>query len=125
MVSAIAATILKITYGIDADDECHEIIQMIDAAIEGSAQALIPGRFLVDAFPLLQYVPAWFPGAGFQKTFKRWREKTSRMKSEVLLKTRNIASVYSPLHIFIYERDLTLVPSRRKCCQDLRPLLKL
>ncbi|TFK90539.1 O-methylsterigmatocystin oxidoreductase [Polyporus arcularius HHB13444] len=121
---AIAATILKVTYGIDADDECHEIIQMIDAAIEGSAQALIPGRFLVDAVPLLQYVPAWFPGAGFQKTFARWREKISRMKSEVLLKTRNAASVYSSLHIRIYEQYLTIVPQTEKVQPGPTPIVE-
>ncbi|KAI0715645.1 O-methylsterigmatocystin oxidoreductase [Cerioporus squamosus] len=88
----VAATILKITYGIDADDETRDIIQMIDAALEGSAQALIPGKFLVDAFPLLQYMPAWFPGAGFQKTFARWRQETLQMKAQVLSKTRNTAS---------------------------------
>ncbi|KAI0715646.1 O-methylsterigmatocystin oxidoreductase [Cerioporus squamosus] len=86
----LAATLLKVVYGIDVDDENHEIIRMIDVALEGPAQAFVPGKFLVDAFPLLQYVPAWFPGAGFQKTFARWREASSRMK-EHLFQIRNTA----------------------------------
>ena len=94
--SVLAATILKIAYGIDIDDENHEIIRMIDAALEGLAQAFVPGAFLVDVLPLLQYVPAWFPGAGFQRTFARWREATVRMK-ENLFRMRNTAFVRSDL----------------------------
>ncbi|RPD62574.1 O-methylsterigmatocystin oxidoreductase [Lentinus tigrinus ALCF2SS1-6] len=88
----LAATILKIAYGIDVDDENHEVIRMIDAALEAPAQAFVPGKFLVDVFPLLQYVPTWFPGAGFQNVFARWREASLRMK-ENLFKMRNTAFV--------------------------------
>ena len=69
---------------------------MIDAAIEGPAQAFVPGKFLVDVLPQLQHVPAWFPGAGFQRIFAQWREAASRMK-ESLFKMRNTAFVRSVL----------------------------
>ncbi|TFK90538.1 O-methylsterigmatocystin oxidoreductase [Polyporus arcularius HHB13444] len=86
----LAATLLKVVYGIDVEDENHEIVRMIDVALEGPAQAFVPGKFLVDVFPLLQYVPEWLPGANFQKMFAKWRKANLQMK-EILFKTRNTA----------------------------------
>ncbi len=90
--SVLAATLLKVVYGIDVEDENHEIIRMIDVALEGPAQAFVPGKYLVDVFPLLQYVPEWLPGANFQKMFAKWRKANLQMK-EILFKTRNTAFV--------------------------------
>ena len=36
---------------------------------------LTPGAFLVDIFPVLQYVPSWVPGARFKKLAQKWREE--------------------------------------------------
>ena len=33
-----------------------------------------PGAFLVDIIPWLKYVPAWVPGADFQRKGKDWRD---------------------------------------------------
>ena len=33
------------------------------------------GRFLVEAFPWLRFIPEWFPGAGWKKTAREWRRK--------------------------------------------------
>jgi len=38
---------------------------------------MTPGRFLVDTFPILRYLPTWFPGGGFHKDAKRWRKMVS------------------------------------------------
>ncbi|KAI0705410.1 CyP450 monooxygenase [Earliella scabrosa] len=76
-----AASLLKIIYNIDAADENDRYISAIDTALEGAAQGLAPGRYLVGFFPILRYVPAWFPGAGFQKDFARWREASLALKN--------------------------------------------
>lgn len=41
-------------------------------------QATQPGRFLVDVFPWLRFVPEWFPGAGWKKTTREWRQVCDR-----------------------------------------------
>ena len=41
-------------------------------------QATQPGRFLVDVFPWLRFVPEWFPGAGWKKTAREWRQLSDR-----------------------------------------------
>ena len=41
--------------------------------------AAVPGAFLVDALPILKYVPSWFPGAGFQRKAREWKQLTRDM----------------------------------------------
>ncbi|KAI0763605.1 CyP450 monooxygenase [Trametes elegans] len=63
-----SAIMLKIIYGIDVAGDRDEYIRLADLAIEALAVAN-PGRFAVEIFPFLRYVPAWMPGAGFQELF--------------------------------------------------------
>jgi len=41
-----------------------------------------PGRFLVDAFPVLKYIPEWMPGAGFKALAKKWRQTVIQMSDD-------------------------------------------
>ena len=72
--SLFAATITKISYGIDVQESDDPYILRAEDALDGLNQATIPGAFWVDFFPILKYVPRWFPGAGFQKKAAGWRE---------------------------------------------------
>jgi hypothetical protein len=67
---------MKIGYGIAVQeyDDPRAYISIAEEVINGVAEAGVPGAFLVDLFPILKYVPSWFPGAGFQKKAVRWRE---------------------------------------------------
>lgn len=47
---------------------------MIETAIEGMVEAMVPGRFLVETISWLKYIPGWVPGAGFQRKAKAWNE---------------------------------------------------
>ena len=77
--STFAATIMKIGYGIAVQDSDDPYISMAEVAFTGASEAAIPGAFWVDMFPILKYVPSWFPGAGFQKKATRVREATNTM----------------------------------------------
>ena len=79
MSSTFAAIIMKIAYGIAVQESDDPYISMAEVAVTGLAEAAIPGAFWVDTFPILKYVPSWFPGAGFQKKAARWREATNTM----------------------------------------------
>ena len=70
---------MKIVYGIDVQESDDPYITMAEEVLNGLAEAGIPGSFWVDMFPLLKYVPSWFPGAGFQKKAAHWREATNLM----------------------------------------------
>jgi hypothetical protein len=72
--STFAATIMKIGYGITVQNSDDPYISIVEEVLNGVAEVGIPGAFLVDLFPILKYVPSWFPGAGFQKKAAHWRE---------------------------------------------------
>ncbi|PPQ79328.1 hypothetical protein CVT25_002558 [Psilocybe cyanescens] len=93
--------ILSITYGLDVQPEDDPFIEVAERAIEGSLIASMPGAFLVNLFPVLKYVPEWFPGAGFQKKARVWKNYGIKMiESPFSATKRNMASGESP-HCFV------------------------
>lgn len=52
------------------------------------AGSLAPGKFLVDILPWLQYIPHWFPGAGWKKQAAVWQESDRKLYSELLEEAR-------------------------------------
>ncbi|KAJ7065510.1 cytochrome P450 [Mycena amicta] len=66
--------IMDMTYGITVRAEADPYIDTIEEAMRGLSIATIPGAFLVDMFPVLKYVPSWFPGANFKRRAARWRK---------------------------------------------------
>ena len=70
---------MKIAYGIAVQESDDPYISIAEEALIGAAEASVPGAFWVDFFPILKYVPAWFPGAGFQKKAARMREAVNTM----------------------------------------------
>ncbi|TFK85205.1 cytochrome P450 [Polyporus arcularius HHB13444] len=73
MEFSFAAIMLKAMYGIEITPEDPKYVSLLHDALEAPIEALLPGSFLVEYIPVLRYVPAWVPGAGFQKKFARWR----------------------------------------------------
>ena len=78
-ISLSGATIVKISYGIDVQESNDPIISLTEESLNGIIQASIPGAFWVDFFPILKYVPSWFPGAGFQKKAAHWSQINAAM----------------------------------------------
>ena len=64
---------MEICYGITVLEHNNPYVSIAKAAIEGVSVAGSPEAFLVDLFPVLKYVPSWFPGAGFKRKAARWR----------------------------------------------------
>ena len=76
-------------------------------------QAGIPGAFLVDLIPILKYVPAWFPGAGFKRKASHW----SKVNADVVEKpfqfvaeqvVMSLSARYLHLCVIMYVRNLGL-----------------
>ena len=70
---------MKIGYGIAVQESDDPYISIAQVVMNGASEAGNPGAFWVDFFPILKYVPSWFPGAGFQRKAARWREATNTM----------------------------------------------
>lgn len=62
--SSFADVMLDTVYHIRGD---KKIIELLEEGVRAVNLTAIPGRYLVDIFPILKYVPSWVPGAGFQK----------------------------------------------------------
>ena len=69
---------MRIEYGIFVQEFDDPYISIAEEVMNGAAQAGVPGAFWVDFFPILKYVPSWFPGAGFQKKATVVREEIGR-----------------------------------------------
>ena len=80
--SVLGATITKIAYGHDVHDPNNEYLALAEAGNDIFLEAFVPGRYLVESLPILKYVPAWFPGAGFQKQAAAWRETYVQVRSK-------------------------------------------
>ncbi|KAK0192108.1 cytochrome P450 [Armillaria mellea] len=64
--------ILKVTYGIDVQEENDPFVELIESSNTNFGIATIPGAFLVDSFPALRHLPENWPGAGFKRLAKKW-----------------------------------------------------
>ncbi|KAF9024764.1 cytochrome P450 [Hymenopellis radicata] len=62
--------ILRLTYGYDATPVNDPYVTLVDQFVRRSAAAANPGSYLIDYLPLLKWIPAWFPLAGFQREAK-------------------------------------------------------
>ncbi|KAG5637844.1 hypothetical protein H0H81_002981 [Sphagnurus paluster] len=65
-------TIISFVYGLEVQDEDDPYITAVRRALVGLVVAAVPGAFLVDALPILKYVPDWMPFAGFKRKVKQW-----------------------------------------------------
>ncbi|KAJ7362535.1 cytochrome P450 [Mycena albidolilacea] len=68
--------IMSIAYGIDVLPMNDPYLKLLQESMHGLAEASVPGKYLVDAIPILKYIPTWFPGAGFKRAAKEWGEMT-------------------------------------------------
>ncbi|KAF9880651.1 cytochrome p450 oxidoreductase [Colletotrichum karsti] len=67
------SVILKVAYGyVPEPFKDDYLINMAGRAMDEFAQAAVPGAFLVDIFPILRYLPDWFPATTWKQTAKDW-----------------------------------------------------
>ncbi|KAJ7744056.1 cytochrome P450 [Mycena maculata] len=78
--------ILRITYGIEVQEEDDPFVTLIEKANENFNIATTPGAFLVDAFPAMLYIPEFL--APFKQTARIWARATREMVEAPYLFTR-------------------------------------
>ncbi|PWY84768.1 cytochrome P450 oxidoreductase OrdA-like protein [Aspergillus heteromorphus CBS 117.55] len=72
------AVILSIGYGYTVEPHGQDpLVELADRAMTEFSIALLPATWLVDFLPILRYVPAWFPGAGFVKTAQGYKKNVT------------------------------------------------
>ncbi|KAI6083793.1 putative cytochrome P450 oxidoreductase OrdA-like protein [Hypoxylon rubiginosum] len=74
------AVITKIVYGYTAESHRDDpFIDLAGRAMDHFSEACVPGAFMVDIFPFLNWLPEWFPGAGFKRIGRQWRAELIEM----------------------------------------------
>lgn len=95
-ISLSGALIMDTIYGIEVLPENDPYISAAETFMAVQSAATIPGTFLVDFLPIckvfsnhlrvfltlyaVKYVPAWFPGAGFQTQAEEWSKLNGPMR---------------------------------------------
>ena len=99
----VISTIIKLTYGRDAD---AEYISLAKTVAQETGIALQPGKWLVNVIPArtlylsrvknlsltlhveVMYLPPWIPGAAFQRWAVKARESFYRLTREPFLQVK-------------------------------------
>ena len=81
-------------YGYAIDNHKRDtLVDTVDEALSQFSAAAVPGKWAVDALPLLEYLPEWMPGGGFKRTARLWKETlTSVVEDPYAFVTREMAS---------------------------------
>ncbi|KAJ7221702.1 cytochrome P450 [Mycena pura] len=113
-----AKIVMSVAYGIDVLPSNDPYVDLAEKAVDGLVTAVVPGRFLVDSIPLLKYVPAWFPGAGFQREASTWRKLARDMLEKPYAEAKQkIASGKAP-HSFTMDGLRMVEESEDKVYQE-------
>ena len=83
------------TYGINIRPYDDPLIAIAEEAVEGAAELVIDGPFLVDILPILKYVPDWFPGAKFQRNAAMMRTQAENIRNAPFAATKKLM-VFTP-----------------------------
>ncbi|KAH9850080.1 cytochrome P450 [Lenzites betulinus] len=74
-----ASAIVTITYGYKVQGDQDAIVHTVDTCMKEFTEATTPGAYLADIFPLLRFIPAWFPGAQWKKKVAEQNRTFERM----------------------------------------------
>ena len=73
---------MDIMYGMSVSGPEDEFILRIEDSSEKFGKMKVPGAFLADIFPVLQYIPAWCPGGAAQRHATVHRPVIMALKDE-------------------------------------------
>ncbi|KAG9022132.1 cytochrome P450 1B1 [Tulasnella sp. UAMH 9824] len=77
----IGELITKLTFGACADNEGNDYVAKHETLLDYSKRAA--AGYLVDFFPILRFIPSWFPLAQFQRDAKVWRSFLKEVRQEM------------------------------------------
>lgn len=77
-----STNILLISHGHRVKDSNDRFLKLSDAVTDEFSEAVAPGAFLVDQFPLLRHLPSWVPGTAWRKTAEKYRRHVTDAVAE-------------------------------------------
>ncbi|KAJ7595334.1 cytochrome P450 [Mycena floridula] len=91
-----AAVIMKVAYGYTVREN-DAFISVAEESAKITNIAMSPGRWLVDYYPIVRFIPSWLPFAKFKRQAEVWRKRLDHL-SQVphdWVKTQMDAGTYS------------------------------
>ncbi|KAJ1307049.1 hypothetical protein OPQ81_008028 [Rhizoctonia solani] len=63
---------IRMVYGYKVDSPDDRLVQAMEQVMAIFSDIVAPGRWMIEVFPLLRYLPKWFPGAMFHRAAASW-----------------------------------------------------
>ncbi|TBU42978.1 cytochrome P450 [Dichomitus squalens] len=75
------AITIRVGYGIDVDEHKDtDYLGIAETAMATFSLAFLPGKYLVEPFPILRFLPSFMPGAGFKREAAEWYPIVRKMR---------------------------------------------
>ena len=100
----IGAMIIRAVYGLDVYGADEKYVPIAEKSMKAFSTVFDPGRYLVHPLPWLRFVPAWFPGAKFQREFAEWKPQVAAARD---LPWEAAAEKVGRLHLQFLYHNLT------------------
>ncbi|CAE6477703.1 unnamed protein product [Rhizoctonia solani] len=79
---AMASSMFELAYGYKLQGPQDEFYKEAQLAAHHGFLAAVQTNFFVNTFPVMSYIPDWFPGTGWKRTAKEWRLQQEKAKTE-------------------------------------------
>ncbi|KAH7333661.1 cytochrome P450 [Rhizoctonia solani] len=79
---SMASSMFRLAYGYELQGPRDIFFREAQQAAHNALMAGMPTNFFVNTFPLLSYIPDWFPGTGWKRTAREWRTQQEKAKTE-------------------------------------------
>ncbi|EGN94381.1 hypothetical protein SERLA73DRAFT_96479 [Serpula lacrymans var. lacrymans S7.3] len=99
------ANILKVAYGWTVSGNDDYFVKIMEESIGIQAQATQPGRWLVDSYPIIRFLPRWFPFTDFHRHADYFREQLNRVDfiphawAKEQIQSGNYVESFTSLHL--------------------------
>ncbi|QRV84472.1 cytochrome P450 family protein [Ceratobasidium sp. AG-Ba] len=77
-----ASIAVRMAYGHKVESPNDRFVQNAEEIMRAFSDALRPGKWMVDVFPVLRHVPAWFVLAPFRRQIKAWQRLGRAYRNE-------------------------------------------
>ncbi|KAH7337616.1 cytochrome P450 [Rhizoctonia solani] len=76
---AMGSAMLKLGYGYQLESKDDRVFQEAQLVVTRIVKSLNPTAFAVNLFPFLTHAPSWFPGTGWKRIAREWREHKEKV----------------------------------------------
>ncbi|RDB26980.1 O-methylsterigmatocystin oxidoreductase [Hypsizygus marmoreus] len=85
---ALTANLLQFTYGHKVESDDDELVPLSEEVMNITGKLVSPNRYVVDVFPILNSLPEWFPGTGFKRVAREYKDTIDRLMGTPFLKVQ-------------------------------------